>query len=540
VDKVKSLETVVAEHEQVKRDVQLMRDLMDQRKREMDALLTNASGSLQSDSANSNNPALANGKRRADDGRDDDDDDDDSRSVITVVPEDNESLRHDGYSQEERDRDDEEDRRARSAAMRRPRTPEPHGLDEDDEDAGSTIHHQLRPQFDSTSLMPPSSTDFSTHVYSSPQTQHTLRKSQPTQNGHISNTELHSQNALLSTRLETLTSQLGTALDLSRKLQSQAEAAQSNIERLQAKVESLEAFVEKTKAQQQQQLDDSNAMSEVQDRPSVSTEVWDSWRGGIEGEWRVEREEWETERRRLKDAVREWEGRMDELEVRERERAAEEKEILDAIKREREAEEDGWDHRDDDEDEDSSSSYPLDLKPQLNGILNHSNPTKRRIAGSSKSSKLRKRRASPVAPVATPPHSPTLNGDTLEHLSEASGSRPPSPAPALSHVKGMTEVFGNGHALARAKRDMLPISPAPSVRYGTRAGSAGSEPEVIDDGHNETNDQVRSETSGMEKSYVIRHAQMGDSVSSCFRPPPVATSSYLLFSSHYHMYLPPA
>ena len=518
MDKVKSLETVVAEHEQVKRDVQLMRDLMEQRKREMDAVLVSTS-TLQPNRANSHNPPLTNGKRPVDDGHDEDSDDDDRRSVITVIPEDNESRPHDGYSQEDRDRDDDEDRRARSEAMRRPRTPEPHGLDEDDEDAGVNLH-QLRPQFDSTSLMPPSSNEFSSHAYSS-QPQQTIRKLQPVQNGHITTTDLHSQNVLLSTRLETLTSQLDTALDLSRKLQSQAEAAQSNIERLQAKVESLEAFVEKTRTQQQQQLGESNGVDEVQDRPSVSTEVWDAWRGGMEGEWRVEREEWETERRRLKDAVREWEGRMDELEGRERERAAEEKEILAAIRRERETEEDNWDHRGDDDDEDdehSSPIHPPDLRPQINGILNHGTSAKQRIAGSSKSSKLRKRRSSQVAPVATPPHSPTLNGDTLEQSSEASGSRPTSPTSALSsHVKGMaSEVFGNGHALAHAKRGMLPLSPAPSVRYGTRAGSTESEPEVLDEGNNETDDQVRPETSGLEKPYVIRHAQMGDSVSHHF------------------------
>ena len=40
------------------------------------------------------------------------------------------------------------------------------------------------------------------------------------------------------------------------------------------------------------------------------TELWESWRTRIEGQWRTEREEWEVERVRLQAAVREWQDRI--------------------------------------------------------------------------------------------------------------------------------------------------------------------------------------------------------------------------------------
>jgi hypothetical protein len=72
---------------------------------------------------------------------------------------------------------------------------------------------------------------------------------------------------------------------------------------------------------------------------------------------------------------------MGELKSSERERAAEEKEILAAIRCKREAEEDSWDHRGDNEDEEHSSPTltPPDLRPQISGILNHGSPANGRI-----------------------------------------------------------------------------------------------------------------------------------------------------------------
>ena len=104
---------------------------------------------------------------------------------------------------------------------------------------------------------------------------------------HPTAEELHSQNAFLSTRLETLSQQLDRALNLSWTLHSKAEAAQHNIELLEAEVKSLEAFVKyctpragwhKQSKEKNTENQNGAAFSKQQ---LVLTEVWESWRPWI-------------------------------------------------------------------------------------------------------------------------------------------------------------------------------------------------------------------------------------------------------------------
>ncbi len=430
-----------------------MRELTEQRQREMEVMIT----SFHSQKVNSHHDHV--------------DDDDDQRSILTLVPESSDSSARGPFGAE---RDHVEDERGRAEAMR-PRTPEPHGLVEDEDDA-----HDGPRRFEA-SVSHHSPTSNFTQGYPSA-AMHQTRSHTPD--------ELRSQNALLSSQLEALTSQLDTALSLSRSLQQQAEAAQSNLETLQARVESLEASIEARNEERQQQQhhqvqpEPEPTPSPVDEEkeetlPSVGLDVWEAWTQRVEGQWKVEREEWDNERLRLKEAVREWEARMSAMESREEERVKEGRGILDTIKREREAELNSWSS---DSDTLVKEQTTTGRKPLVNGVLKHVATSKRRNGSSStSSSKHRKRKIQRTVPVATPPHSPEINGEvhSAEHSSESSDSRSTSPVLPGNLRALPTEILMNGHG----KFGGLPISPAPSVHNaGTRKGSAGSEIDVRDEG----------------------------------------------------------
>ena len=476
-DKVKTLESAIAEQEHVKHELALMRELMDQRKVEPENLIGHNELRVDGDHDNIHDVEH--------------DAEEDRRSILTALPEDVGSGRistsHSDYSRDDRDRYEEEEDRARSEAIGRPRTPEPHGMGigEDDDEEADANHHLVR-RFNSSTLMSPTP-NFDDQRY-------TLSL-QPSSSlvSTITAEELHSQNAILSTRLETLAQQLDTALNLSRTLHSQAEAAQHNIELLEAKVNSLEAFVENTKSQQVQQLKEKDAIvnnvggengTALPKQQLVLTEVWESWRQRIEGQWRTEREEWGAERLRLQEAVRDWETRVAEIEERDQLRTVQSSELLGALRRER----------------DETAATRKMLVPRYGAADRHSsdeatehqshaiNGTTSKVAAkmrrsspfgsSSKAAgKLRKRRSSPSGPVSTPPHSPPMNGDTItEPSSDASGSRSASPEPA--NKGSVMDAFSNGHI----KPELLPLSPAPSVRHGgTRANSTSSDLDTGDD-----------------------------------------------------------
>ena len=478
-DKVKTLESVITEHEHVKHELVLMRELMDQRKVEIETLIGHSRLQINGDHEKNIHDT-------------DSDAEEDRRSILTTIPEDADSGRTSAisdYSRDERDRYEDEEDRARSEALGRPRTPEPHGMgmgEDDDEEVDA--NHRLTRQFNSSTLMSPAS-KFNDQRYGlSLQSGSNLAMDVPRPTAE----ELHSQNAFLSTRLETLAQQLDTALNLSRTLHGQAEAAQHNIELLEAKVRSLEAYVETTKSQQAQQLKENETVNnaEVENGTALSkqqlvlTEVWESWRQRIEGQWRTEREEWDAERSRLQEAVRDWEARVAHIEERDQLRNEQSNELLGALQRERDEATVAWkmlepmhaigDGHSSDEAVESQLRVTNGMTAKLGTKARRSNPS-----GSSPKAtgKPRKRRSSPSGPVATPPHSPPMNGEAItERSSDASGSRSTSPEP--TNRDAVVDAFANGHI----KPELFPLSPAPSVRHGgTRAGSTISDLDAGDD-----------------------------------------------------------
>ena len=200
-------------------------------------------------------------------------DDDDARSVVTVVPHELERV----DEEDEEAAAEHEDRRRSSREVGRPRTPEPSLAVFDDDEH---------------------------------------RRSKST--SHIPEDIIH--------RLETLSSQLESALELSRSLQVQQVSAQNTIQLLENKVTELQQLVQAT----QTKVDDQHeahqaaikeAMESVRvpeeerekERESL-TEMINEWKKGVEGKWTSVQEEWSVEKDRLRRARDEWESKTKTIE----------------------------------------------------------------------------------------------------------------------------------------------------------------------------------------------------------------------------------
>ena len=193
-------------------------------------------------------------------------DDDDARSVTTVVPH---ELRRLDEEDEEAAAEHEDHRRSNSKVSQ-PRTPEP-SLAEFDEDD----HHRSKPR------------------------------------SHVPEDIIH--------RLETLSGQLESALELSRSLQAQQVTAQNTIHLLERKVTELQQLVQatQTKVDDQQEAHHAAIKEAIEsacipeherekERESL-TEMINEWKRGVEGKWSSVQEEWSVKRDRLRRARDEWE-----------------------------------------------------------------------------------------------------------------------------------------------------------------------------------------------------------------------------------------
>ena len=180
-------------------------------------------------------------------------DDDDARSVATVVP-------HELDRVDEEDEEataEHEDRRRSSRKVGRPRTPEP-SLAEFDDDH----HHRSK------------------------------------QRSHILEDIIH--------RLETLSSRLKSALELSRSLQAQQVSAQNTIQLLELKVTELQAIQTKVDDQHEahqaaiKEAIESVRVPEQEQERETLTEMINEWKKGVEGKWTSVQEEWSVEKDRLR------------------------------------------------------------------------------------------------------------------------------------------------------------------------------------------------------------------------------------------------
>jgi hypothetical protein len=255
VDKFRVLETVLAEHEGFKQEVQSLRALMEERKREMEI--------------------------RDHHHRDDEymSDDDDTRSVGTVVPH---ELDRVDEEDEEAASDDEERRRTRDE-LGRPSTPEPTGMDgPDDEEAES------KPSA-STSSRPSIPEDIV----------HRL-------------TTLSNQ---LESALElsrTLQAQHATAQSTISILESKVSALESMVQTTQSTVQA-QGEVQQATLTQVVEAARIPADERERDRESL-TQMINDWKRNVEGKWSSVQEEWNSERERLKRARDEWENKAKTME----------------------------------------------------------------------------------------------------------------------------------------------------------------------------------------------------------------------------------
>lgn len=253
------------------------------------------------------------GSLRHRDGDDDDevdgDDDDDTRSVGTVRA--RGRRRYDDVEESTEDADlngvdgngvdgnrsrsrsigsngADEGPKERGERLGRPSTPEPTGRtsDEDDDDEIDPVKYS--PSSNKTSPRQPAQSDEENRAQSQLHEQ-LQSQMQDTQTVLL-------QNQALASRLDTLGSELGSALELSRSLQAQHTEALSTVSVLTDRVAELEGKV-----------------GEVESK-------WEFWKGRMEEVWKKEREVWETERERMRGVVKEWEEAKRRAEEEEEER----------------------------------------------------------------------------------------------------------------------------------------------------------------------------------------------------------------------------
>jgi hypothetical protein len=240
-DKFRLLDSLLTEHDGFKHDVELIKEFMEERKREAQAREQRHSEELSSD-------------------------DDDVRSVGTVVPHELERV----DEEDEEAAAEHEDRRRSSREVGRPRTPEPSLAEFDDDD-----HHRPKPR------------------------------------SHIPEDIIH--------RLDTLSTQLESALELSRSLQAQQATAQNTIQLLELKVTELQQLVQTTQVKVDDQHEAHQAAikeaiesvrvpdQEREKERETLTEMINEWKKGVEGKWTSVQEEWSAEKDRLRRARDEWE-----------------------------------------------------------------------------------------------------------------------------------------------------------------------------------------------------------------------------------------
>ena len=260
VDKIRSLDNVLAEHEIIKREVSSLRELLDEEKREPEQI---RGGRPRAEPRRQHQPDNEDGNLQPDD-------DDDAHSIATVTAH---GLERVEEEDEEQLAVEEDEQNRRRDELTRPRTPEPTGLGMDDED------DKTRSRSRSPSPPPPTASQ---------------------------NTQPSSED--INLRLAVLSNQLESALELSRSLQAQHATSQNTISFLEAKVNALESLVHASQTQAQ-----SHVAEATQERASITTLV-NEWKKGVEGQWGGVQEEWAQERERLSQARDEWERRVHAVE----------------------------------------------------------------------------------------------------------------------------------------------------------------------------------------------------------------------------------
>ena len=230
------MEGILSEHEAIKREVSILRELMEEEKHELDSVRgRRCSGML---CAEDHDDSEYGGN------------DDDARSIATVTPHELERVEEEDEEQLAAEEEEEEERQRRRDELGQPRTPEPTGMGMDDKD----IHSRSKMYLDVLNM----------HSRSPPPPLREPFALQP------------STSSVSEERLDALASQLESALELSRTFQAQQAAVQSTTSMLESKV-SLESLVQASQTDIQ-----SHATEASQERASLTSLIAE-WKKGVEG-----------------------------------------------------------------------------------------------------------------------------------------------------------------------------------------------------------------------------------------------------------------
>jgi hypothetical protein len=252
------LETMVGEHDGMKREIGMLRELIDQRQRELEL------------------------KRQLQMQKAIEDDDDDAKSVATVIAGD--------QFHEDEDEENDDERRQRREELGRPRTPEPSLGDGDSDGEGDIGVRTINIRDRGGTIRGGSWNGDATGSAGGSQHKPELA---PASRDSVDK---------LTERLEQLAIQFVSAIELSKSLQTQQQAAQEQIAFLQAKVVELEGAKEQWAAASTQSEENGVAVALLELNKT------------FEGKWERQREEWEEERTRLNEARLEWEQRVRKVE----------------------------------------------------------------------------------------------------------------------------------------------------------------------------------------------------------------------------------
>ncbi len=252
VDKIRTLESMLAEHEQLRQEVGLLKYQMEVAKQEVDAMMSSQKSSIR-----------GGGSRATQE-----EDFDDGASVASV----------DTVTEETASRD------VKPRAKREIKKEEDEGEADDD-------HEGPRAPPD----LPPHLAAKGTEIVAVPATAVALEEL---------SSKIEARNSAMEQRLEALETQLESALALSRDLKTQHSAAQETVKALESKVQSLGREVE----EKVKQLETSVvAVHAIEGR-------WTAWREQIEEGWRKERKGWEEEREHIRAVVSAWDEANRKLE----------------------------------------------------------------------------------------------------------------------------------------------------------------------------------------------------------------------------------
>ena len=255
------LETIADEHDGMKREIGMLRELIDQRQRELEL------------------------KRQLQMQKAIEDDDDDAKSVATVIA--------GGQFHEDEDEENDDERRQRREELGRPRTPEPSLGDGDSDGEGDIGVRTINLRDRGGTIRGGSWNGDATGPAGGSQ-----------QKSEFAPASRESVDKLTE-RFEQLAVQFVSAIELSKSLQTQQQAAQEQIAFLEAKVVELEGAKEQWTA--------ASAQSEEKKEAGAAAALLDLNKA-FEGKWERQREEWEEERTRLNGARLEWEQRMRKVE----------------------------------------------------------------------------------------------------------------------------------------------------------------------------------------------------------------------------------